>query len=152
MSAARRTRTVLAFDYGGRRIGVAVGEELTGNASGLDTILASESGPDWDAIGRHVAEWQPALFVVGLPHNADGTPGTLTAATRRFCAQLRERFGIAVEVVDERLTSAEAEQRLREQRRSGARRRRVRKADVDRLAAELILQSWLERHADNDAE
>ena len=152
MSAARRTRTVLAFDYGGRRIGVAVGEELTGNASGLDTILASESGPDWDAIGRHVAEWQPALFVVGLPHNADGTPGTLTAATRRFCAQLRERFGVAVEVVDERLTSAEAEQRLREQRRSGVRRRRVRKTDVDRLAAELILQSWLQRHADNDTE
>jgi len=140
---APAARTVLSFDYGLRRIGVAVGNTLTGTAEALATIDARAGEPDWRAIGRCIADWRPTAFVVGVPYNMSGPNAGLTAAALRFAGQLGERYGIEVHRVDERLSSREAEDDLRERRRSGSKKRRVRRGDVDREAARLLLLQWL---------
>jgi putative Holliday junction resolvase len=136
---------VLSFDYGLRRIGVAVGNTLTGTAEALTTIAAEDGRPDWRAIDRCVAEWRPAAIVAGVPYNMAGRDARLSTAALRFAGELGDRYGIEVHRVDERLTSREAEDDLRERRRSGAKARRVRHGDVDREAARLLLLQWL-RH------
>ena len=140
---APAARTVLSFDYGLRRIGVAVGNTLTGTAEALATVDAQDGTPDWKAIGRHVADWRPAAIVAGVPYNMAGRDARLTTAALRFADELRQRYGIEVHRVDERLTSREAEDDLRERRRSGAKAKRVRRGDVDREAARLLLLQWL---------
>ncbi len=130
---------LLGFDYGTKRIGVAVGQTLTGSARPLATVSARDGKPDWDAITRLIAEWQPAALVVGLPVHMDGTEHERTARARRFGNQLRGRYNLPVHSVDERLTSYEAEQELRAQGKKVQ--------DLDPLAAQLILQSWLDTHA-----
>jgi putative Holliday junction resolvase len=133
---------VLAFDYGSRRIGVAVGQTTTRTASPAGVIPVA-AGPDWAAIERCVREWAPTRLVVGLPYNMDGTETLLTGTCRAFGNELSRRFGRPVDFVDERLTSAAAQADLRDVRRSGARTRRVRREDVDANAARLILETWL---------
>ncbi|MBM5811828.1 MAG: Holliday junction resolvase RuvX [Gammaproteobacteria bacterium] len=140
---APAARTVLAFDYGLRRIGIAVGNTLTGTAEPLLTVAAHAGEPEWPSVLRCVAQWQPAVLVVGVPYNAQAGDARLTAAAQRFAAQLGERSGLEVQLVDERLSSSAAESELRERRRSGARPRRVRRGDVDREAACLLLLQWL---------
>ncbi len=141
---APAARTVLAFDYGLRRIGVAVGNTLTGTAEALAIIAAQDGEPDWVALDRCIAEWRPAAIVAGVPYNTAGSSGaSLTAAALAFAAQLGARYGVEVHRVDERLSSREAEDGLRERRRSGAMKRRVRRGDVDREAARLLLLQWL---------
>jgi putative Holliday junction resolvase len=137
---------VLAFDYGSRRIGVAVGQTTTRTASPVGVIPAG-SAPDWSAVERCVREWAPTRFVVGLPYNMDGTETLLTGTCRAFGNELSRRFGRPVEFVDERLTSAAAQADLRDARRSGARTRRVKREDIDANAARLILETWLGGHA-----
>src|SRR5688572_14816 len=141
--AAPAARTVLSFDYGLRRIGVAVGNTLTGTAEALATVAADDGNPDWQAIDRCIAEWRPAAIVAGVPYNMAGRDGRLAMAALRFADELRQRYGIEVHPVDERLTSREAEDDLRERRRSGAKARRVRRGDVDREAARILLLQWL---------
>jgi putative Holliday junction resolvase len=133
----------MAFDFGRRRIGIACGDTLSRTASPLCTVRADGDREPWEAIGRLVADWQPALAIVGLPYNADGTEGALAAAARDFAAQLRRRHGLTVELVDERYSSLEAGDRLRAARSSGLRVRRVAKNDVDAAAAGIILERWL---------
>ena len=140
---APAARTVLSFDYGLRRIGVAVGNTLTGTADALATVSASDGAPDWIAVDRLVAEWRPSVIVAGVPYNEGGDGGPLAKAALRFADELGGRYGIEVQRVDERLTSREAEDDLRERRRSGAKTRRVRRGDVDREAARLLLLQWL---------
>lgn len=140
---APAARTVLSFDYGLRRIGVAVGNTLTGTADALATIAARDGEPDWPAIDRCVAEWRPAAIVAGVPYNMAGRGAGLATAALRFADELVGRYGIEVHRVDERLTSREAEDDLRERRKSGAKTRRVRRGDVDREAARLLLLQWL---------
>jgi len=135
--------TILAFDFGIRRIGVAVGNTLTGTAEALTTINALDGVPDWRAIDRCVADWRPAAIVAGVPYNMAGRDARLTKAALGFADELGQRYGIEVHRVDERLTSREAEDGLRESRRSGAKARRVRRGDVDREAARLLLLQWL---------
>jgi putative Holliday junction resolvase len=134
---------VLSFDYGLRRIGVAVGNTLTGTADALSTVAANAGVPDWSALDRLVAEWRPAALVAGVPYNEVGDGGPLAKAALRFAGELGDRYGIEVHRVDERLTSREAEDDLRERRRSGAKAKRVRRGDVDREAARLLLLQWL---------
>lgn len=134
---------VLAFDFGTRRIGVAVGETLLGSARPLTTIDAADNMRRFDAIGRLIAEWQPACLVVGLPLALDGSEHEMTARSRRFANQLRGRFGLPVELADERLSSAIAEGRLAER---GAKPSRN-KAAIDSEAAAVILQTWFDRTA-----
>lgn len=134
---------VLGFDYGRRRIGVAVGQRVTRSATPVAAVAAREGGPDWTRLLALVAEWRPTELVVGLPYNADGTPHDLTREAEAFARTLAERSGLAVHTVDERLSSVEAERALRERRAEG--RRRVAKGDVDAAAACVILESWLNR-------
>ncbi len=139
---APAARTVLSFDYGLRRIGVAVGNTLTGTADALSTIGARDGEPDWRAVDRCVADWRPAALVAGVPYNMAGRDDRLTKAALRFADALGGRYGIEVHRVDERLSSHEAEDDLRERRRSGAKAKRVRRGDVDREAARLLLLQW----------
>ncbi len=134
---------ILAFDYGRRRIGVAVGVESAGNASPLATLNAGQTGPDWKTVEALVAEWRPALLLVGLPTHMDETETDMTNAARAFANELSGHTGVSVELIDERLSSFEAETRLKEMRRSGQRRRRLRKEHVDSMAAVVILETWL---------
>jgi putative holliday junction resolvase len=136
-------RIILAFDYGARRIGLASGDTLTRTAAPRAVVPVRGSGPDWVQIARHIAELAPALLVVGAPYNADGSVSALTQAARAFCGELRARFALPVQQVDERFSSLEASAALAAQRQSGARRRRVSHADIDGAAAAVILERWL---------
>ncbi len=137
---------MLAFDYGAKRIGIAVGQTTTGSASPLCAI-AVHGNPDRAALERSQRDWSPARLLVGLPYNMDGTETLLTGTCRAFAAELVRRSGLPVEFVDERLTSAAATSDLREARRSGARTRRVRREDIDAHAARLMLETWLRESA-----
>jgi putative Holliday junction resolvase len=135
--------TVLAFDFGERFIGVAVGETSVGVAHPLVTIDGPATDARFAAIGDLIEEWKPARLVVGLPLRLDGMPHELTRRARRFGRQLEGRFGLPVALVDERLSSAEAEERLRAIGRGG----RADKALTHPVAAQVILQDFLDRHA-----
>jgi len=126
---------ILSFDYGLKRIGVAVGQATTATASPLETVSHGRE-PDWGAIGR------PKLTLVGLPLGADGEETDMSRAARRFGAALGERFDIPVEFIDERLTSQAASARFVEQRARGALRRKH--ADrIDAIAAQIMLENFL---------
>lgn len=136
-----RARTVLGFDYGARRIGVAVGQEITGTARALCTLASRDAAPDWDAIAALIREWRPDVLVVGMPHNMDERPHPLAETVRAFGLALQARYNLPVEWIDEKLSSREAEQQLAESQ--GAKFRRRDKSEIDKLAAQVILQTWL---------
>jgi putative Holliday junction resolvase len=131
--------TLIGFDFGERRIGIAVGETATGIASPLGAIDAVANEERFRAIGRLVDEWHPAAFVVGLPRHADDSEHAVALLARKFARRLTARYGLPVAFVDETLTSALAESQLRE-----TRTRRGGKGDIDALAAAMILQSFLD--------
>lgn len=134
---------LLAFDFGTRRIGVAVGQTLTRSATAVGVLPARLGSPDWATVDTCIARWAPTRLLVGLPYNMDGSETTTTAASRAFGEDLARRSGLPVDFVDERLTSAAAYDELRHERRSGVRSRRIRPEDVDASAARLILETWL---------
>src|SRR5579871_6081344 len=101
-------QTVIAFDFGLKRIGIASGDTLTGTAAPRAAAAVNARGPDWQHIGRHIEALRPQCLIVGAPYNADGSPGTLTVTARQFAAELTQRFGLPVEMVDERFSSLEA--------------------------------------------
>ena len=133
----------LSFDFGLRRIGVASGDTLTHTASPLTALNNSALGPDWRAVERLLAQFQPAVLVVGYPYNDDGSNGALAGAATAFALALEQRAGLMVVRVDERFSSQEAAAALKERRAAGIRRRRVQRADIDSLAAAIILERWL---------
>lgn len=135
--------TVLAFDFGEKRIGVAVGETTVRQAHPLTVIDSERRDERFDRIGRLIDEWRPAQLVVGRPVHMDGTPHTMTARAARFANQLRGRFGLPVAEVDERLSSADAESRLAEAGHSARDARRY----LDSVAAQLILQGYFDASA-----
>ena len=139
------SRTLLGFDYGRKRIGIAVGQEITRTAKGLTTLKSTQTGPDWDAIDKLVKEWQPELLVVGLPHNMDANmenrPHELHDEVKDFGNELAQRYNLPVEWIDERLSSLEAEQQLFASQQK--KQRKQDKAEIDKLAAQVILQSYL---------
>jgi putative holliday junction resolvase len=135
-------QTVIAFDFGLRRIGIAAGDTLTRAASPRPAVNVGAHGPDWSAIGREVAALTPKLLVLGAPYNVDGGAGELTAAAERFAAELKRRYALPVERVDERYSSIEASAALKAQRASGQ-RRRIRREHIDSAAAAVILERWL---------
>lgn len=137
------SRVTLGFDFGLRRIGVAVGSHATGAAAPAGSAACRDGRPDWQAIDAIISEWRPSLLVVGLPYNTDGSDSEMSRAARRFGKRLARRSGLPVEFVDERLSSREAAARLREQRRRGE-RGRIRREHIDQLAAAIILQTWLD--------
>ena len=135
-------RTLLGFDFSKNRIGVAVGQELAATVTPLTTLYAKNSKPDWDAITQLIEEWQPDLCVVGLPLTEEGGEQDATQAARRFANQLNGRYQLPVEFADERFTTREAQSLI--QASSMSKKDRQNKANIDKIAAQLILQSWLE--------
>jgi putative Holliday junction resolvase len=131
-------RMALGFDFGSRRIGVAVGDAITGLARPLCILPTRQQRPDWEAITRLIAEWRPDGLVVGVPRHADETASAITVAALRFSRQLHGRFRLPVTTIDERLSSWEAEQRQSET----AGRRRKSQTPLDAQAAAVILESW----------
>src|SRR5262249_16885987 len=138
----KQPHTVLAFDFGLKRIGLAGGDTLTRSAAPIAALAVSQSGPDWGSIERLLRSLHPRVLVVGAPYNADGTPGALAAAARDFASELEKRFGLPVNMVDERWSSLEANEALRARRARGERSRRIRREDIDSAAAAVILQRW----------
>jgi putative Holliday junction resolvase len=134
--------TVLAFDFGFKRIGLASGNTLTASASPLPAIAVLPGGPDWSSIDREVRSLHPRLLVVGAPYNVDGTPSAIAPAARRFASELEKRFGLPVNRVDERWSSLEANEALKAKRASGERRKRIGREDIDSAAAAVILERW----------
>lgn len=133
----RRDLTVLGLDYGERRLGVAVGQTLTHTATPLAVIPMRGRQPDWQAIERLLRQYQPSALVVGLPRYADGGRHRLEPCIRRFAQELRARFALPVHLIDERLSSHEAAGRA--QARRGE--------HLDAVAAQVILETWLQEHA-----
>ena len=137
--------TVLAFDFGKQRIGVAVGEQLLGIAHPLTTINAEANDERFRLIGELIAQWQPVKLVVGLPLSLEGEEHALTLLSKKFARRLNGRFNLPVALVDERLTSVEASQTLKQLGIGG----RKQKPMLDQVAAQHILQSYfdgLEHH------
>ena len=123
-------KTLLCFDYGEKRIGVAVGQTVTSTATALQTVLVINKKPDWEAIKILIDEWKPDKFIVGHPFTLHGTRQKMTDAAERFSRQLKHRFKLPVDLIDERLSSYEAQQELKSTR------------NLDPTSAKLILETW----------
>ncbi len=136
-----KPRTVLSFDFGLRRIGVAVGQDVTGSASPLGIIANRQQGPDYERLDELVRQWQPTHLVVGIPSHADGSASDMEDRVRNFAAELT-RYGLPVETVDERYTSIEAGRLLKEARAAGT-RGRISREMIDSAAAVLIAERYL---------
>jgi len=136
-----RPRTILAFDFGLRRIGVAVGQDVTGSASPVGVIANRENGVDHAAIESLIREWRPTSLVVGMPAHADGSPSKIQAHVKAFIVEL-EAYRLPIDTVDERYTSVEAERVLKEARAAGT-RGRVSKEMIDSAAAVFIAERYL---------
>jgi putative Holliday junction resolvase len=132
-------QVVLGFDFGQQRIGIAVGQQVTGTASAVCTLQSRDGKPDWDTISGLIDEWQPDTLVVGLPLHADGKESEISLAARKFARQLEGRYRLPVYTMDEHLSShAAAELQNRD--------RQAAKTGIDAVAARIILQNWLETH------
>lgn len=132
--------TIIAFDFGMKRIGVAIGQTITGTANPLETIEAEGGIPNWSKIDAIITKWRPDTLVVGIPYNMDGTEQPITNAARRFMAQLKERMNLPVFGMDERLTTIAARQQLFELGGYKA----LKEISVDSFAAKIILESWMQ--------
>lgn len=135
---------VLGFDFGLKRIGVATGNARTGTSQGLSTVRAKDGTPDWQAIERLVSQWLPSTLIVGLPFNMDGSESGMAARARKFGELVRRRFGLEVVYVDERLTTAAADDLLVQSTAAGKSLRQKRLNHRDNLAAKLIVDGYLE--------
>lgn len=136
--------TLLGIDFGLRRIGVATGQTLTRSATPLTTLDNSPGHTNWQAIEQVIKEWRPDAIVIGLPLNRDGSDHNLTRTVRQFRDTLAQRYNGPIHWQDERASSQEAEHNLSTQRAHGDLRRKVKKEDIDKLAAAIILQRWLD--------
>ena len=133
--------TIIAFDFGLRRIGVAVGQQVTNSSNALETIANGESGPDWLRIDEIIREWGPQRLIVGMPLHADGSPSETSERVSSFVTEL-DRFELPIETVDERYSSVEAQAVLKS-KRAGGLRGRISKESIDSTAAMLIAERWL---------
>ncbi len=134
-------RTLIGFDFGKKYIGVAVGQEMTGNATALGSIKAKDGIPNWPSLEGYVKEWQPDLIIVGLPLNMDGSEQQLTLDAKKFGNRVSGRLGVKVAFQDERLTTADAKEQLFA--RGGY--RNLKKDNIDAESAKLILESYFEQ-------
>ncbi len=136
-----RPGTILAFDFGLRRIGVAVGQDITGSASPLGIVANRSKGVDHAAIAALIEEWQPATLVVGMPTHADGSPSEMLSPVDAFIQEM-QRYELPIATVDERYTSIDAKRVLREARAAGS-RGRISKEMIDSAAAVFIAERYL---------
>ena len=129
-------KTVLGFDFGTHKIGIAAGQTLTGTANPLTTLSYKQNKPDWEAIEKVIADWKPDTLIVGLPFQMDDKEAEIANRAKRFARQLHGRFKLPVDMIDERLTSHEASNRLGKKAGKNV-------TLVDSMAAKLILETWL---------
>jgi putative Holliday junction resolvase len=135
----------LGFDFGYKRIGLAVGQRLTCSASPLSTLDAKLGVPDWNVLQKVINQWNPQALIVGIPTCIDDSELYTTSAARRFAKQLRKRFALPVHLVDERLSTVEARGQLFEL--GGY--RKLKKTEIDGIAACIILEQWLQYPEEN---
>lgn len=133
---------IIAFDYGVKSIGVAVGQQITGTASPLAAIKADNGIPNWDTLEALFNEWQPSQVIVGFPTNMDGTDQPITARARKFSRRLHAKFNLPTQGHDERLTTVAAKEKLFEL--GGY--KKLTKGKIDSVSAVLILESWFEQN------
>jgi putative Holliday junction resolvase len=138
-----RTLSLLAVDFGTRKLGIAAGQTLTRTAMGIALLPVKANEPDWAEFDRLVAKWKPDAFVVGLPLNMDGTESSMSARARRFMEQLGARYSKPCHAVDERLSTREARDINRQNAELLGKKINDR-ARVDAMAAQLLLESWFE--------
>ena len=134
--------TCLAFDYGSKRIGTAIGEATVTSTRPLTVVANINGTPDWEAIDQLIGEWQPSDLVVGWPLTENGEMQPLTHHVAGFIKRLEKRYSLPVHKADERFSSMAAQEEIRRQRASGQRKRKSRHEDVDTVAAALILETW----------
>ena len=132
---------VFGFDYGKKRIGTATGLTITGSATPNKTINQVDGNPDWKAIETEIEQWQPQALIVGMPYHTDGSENDMTKLVRHFCYELEKRFKLPVFEVDEALSSYEAEEILKEKLKINQHN----KHEIDRMAAAIIVQRWLDQ-------
>lgn len=130
-----KKETLLCFDLGQKRIGIAVGQTVTGTATPLETVTVKDNKPDWTRIAQLIAEWQPDRLIVGYPLQMDDGRQPMTVMSERFVRQLDGRYHLPVDIIDERLSSYEARQRIKSTR------------NVDPVAAQAILETWFDENA-----
>ncbi len=133
-------RQVLGFDYGEKRIGVASGQSITGSSNPITTLSSVNNKPDWLSIEKLINEWRPDALIVGLPFYLDGSKSDMTRRAEKFSRQLEGRFHLPVYTLNEALSSFEAEQFLHNKKKQHD------KQDIDKIAAAIIVQSWLEQN------
>jgi putative Holliday junction resolvase len=133
--------TIICFDFGLVRTGVAIGNTITTTAMPECTLQSKNNQPDWIAISHLISEWKPSRLVVGLPTKPDGSDTDATKAVKHFCNQLNGRYNLPVMQENEQYTSIEAAQRLKETRQCG-RKKKISKEDVDQIAAVIILENY----------
>ncbi len=137
-------KSVLGFDFGLKRIGIATGQTITNTASPLTTIQSVNDKPDWDSIEKHIKQWKPDALIVGLPTMLDGSETEITRAAKKFSRELQQRFSLPVYLVDENLSSYAAEEQLKQDMKIS----KHNKHEIDKMAAAIIVQSWLNTHTD----
>ncbi|MDH5516545.1 MAG: Holliday junction resolvase RuvX [Gammaproteobacteria bacterium] len=138
--------TVLGFDFGAKRIGIAVGQTLTSSATPLQTLNNVNDKPDWQRIEALLNEWKPEALVVGLPYLLDGKATEMTLRADKFSRRLHGRFGLPVFTVSETLSSFEAEEQLKQTKKID----KQNKHEIDKLAAALITETWLQQQYDKN--
>ncbi len=131
----------LGFDFGMRRLGVAVGQSITQRAKPLNTLLVTDGSPDWLQVQKLIKEWHPKALIVGIPTKIDGSEQPITKASQEFIKNLQARFALPVYGVDERLTTKAARSELFEQ--GGY--KQLSKTQIDGVAAAIILEQWMRR-------
>jgi putative Holliday junction resolvase len=140
--------TLLGFDVGARRIGVAVGNTFSGTASEVGVLMVHAGGPEWPQLDRWIGQWRPQALVVGDPLTMDGEPQEASRRAREFGRSVAERYHLPVHAIDERLSSIEAARRFAQARAEGGKRRKH-AANLDAGAAVVILERWLAAQATN---
>lgn len=134
-------KQLLAFDFGLARIGVAVGQSITKTASPLETLKAQDGKPNWQLVEALLEQWKPQKVIIGEPLNMDGSDQAITQRARKFANQIHGRYGVPIEMFDERLSSAEAREAVFE---FGG-YKKLKKSQIDSIAAVLILESWFNK-------
>ncbi|MGB5397892.1 MAG: Holliday junction resolvase RuvX [Gammaproteobacteria bacterium] len=135
-------RSVLGIDYGKKRIGIATGQTITGTATPVTTLNQVNGEPDWAGLQQQIERWRPDALLVGIPYHTDGSESPMTETVRAFCRTLQQHFSQPIIEVNETLSSYEAEDLLRQHKKIGQHN----KQEIDRMAAALIVQSWLDQH------
>jgi len=133
--------SVLGFDYGKKRIGIATGQTITGTATPCITLNQIDGNPDWDAILSEIKQWKPQALIVGMPYHTDGSENKMTAAARQFAYELEKRFKLPVIEINEALSSQHAEEILKQAMKIT----KQNKHEIDRMAAAIIVQRWLDQ-------